>query len=141
MTKAIRIISVLMIVILSLPVLASCSDKEIKKIREITPEDVITAYEAAGYEVWHGEAVNDPIKGKHYYVQANHENGDYIYFSFFDSSENAEAYADEREWNILLWLFSAIYGDPSWLTTEAYGNIEIEYDNKKLYEPFKDLVK
>ena len=53
----------------------------------------------------------------------------------------AEKYKEEREYSILHWALSGIYGDSSWLTTKAYRNIEIEYDNSDLYEPFKKLVK
>ena len=40
-----------------------------------------------------------------------------------------------------MWLFSAIYGDPTWLETECYRNIEIEYDDDDLYVPFEELIR
>ena len=64
----------------------------------------------------------------------------YIFFYFFDTHEQANAYAKTREYNVLIWLFSAIYGDPSWLTTKVYNQIEIEYDQAYLYEPFEKLL-
>lgn len=138
MTKTVRFASIILLTCVLFTTLASCKSGETK---DITPEEVISAYEEAGYEVWSQEEDDYPIEGERYTVKATHENGDYIFFHFFDSVENAEAYAEEREYNILLWLFSAIYGDPSWLSTETHGNIEIEYDNKDLYEPFGELIK
>ncbi len=138
MAKMVRIVSIILLTCLVLSALASCKNGEIK---EITPEQVVMAYEEAGYDVWYSEEDDDPIEGERHTVRATHENGDYIFFHFFDSVENAEAYADTRQYNVVIWLFSVIYGDPSWLTTETYGNIEIEYDNKDLYEPFEELIK
>ncbi len=139
MTKTVRLVLIILLTSIAPPSFSSCSDIEIK---EITPEQVTLAYEEAGYEVWCSEENGDPAEGeKRYTVKATHENGDYIFFHFFDSVENAEAYADTREYNVFVWLFSAIYGDPSWLNIETYGNIEIEYDNKDLYEPFEELIK
>lgn len=138
MTKTVRLISIILLACVLFVSLASCKNGEIK---DITPEEVALAYEEAGYDVWHSEEDDDPIEGQIYTVRATHENGDYIFFHFFDSVENAEAYADTREYNVFVWLFSVIYGDSSWLNTETYGNIEIEYDNKDLYKPFKELIK
>lgn len=137
MTKTVRFISIILLSCVLFISLVSCKNGEIK---EITPEQVAMAYEEAGYDVWHSEE-DDSIEGERYTVKATHENGDYIFFHFFDSVENAEAYADSRQYNVVVWLFSVIYGDPSWLSTETYGNIEIEYDNKDLYEPFEELIK
>lgn len=138
MTKTVRLVSIILLAFLVFTTLASCKNKEIK---EITPEEVIAAYDEAGYDVWHSEEDDDPIEGERYTVRATHENGDYIFFHFFDTAKNAEAYAEKREYNLLLWLFSAIYGEPHWLKTKTYGNIEIEYADKELYEPFKELIK
>lgn len=139
MTKTARFVSIILLACVLFVSLASCKNGE---INDITPEEVALVYEEAGYDVWCSEEDGDPVEGeKRYTVRATHENGDYIFFHFFDSAEDAEAYADTREYNVLVWLFSAIYGDLSWLSTETYGNIEIEYDNKDLYEPFEELIK
>ena len=31
-------------------------------------------------------------------------------------------------------------GEPSWLNTKSYNNIEIEYDQNELYVPFESLI-
>lgn len=131
-----RGISVLLLLALVLPLFSGCKEKE---QREISCEEVIAAYEEAGYTVYHRE---EPEKEFGYtcLVSISQEDGDAIYFHFYETNEEAEAYAEERQWNVLVWLFTWIYGDPSWLTTETYRNIEIEYDDKELYKPFKELI-
>ena len=74
-------------------------------------------------------------------VRIEEEDGDSIEFHFHETNDDAQAEAKERQWNGVLWLFSAIYGDPTWLETECYRNIEIEYDDDDLYEPFRELIK
>ena len=112
-----------------------CSKSE----KVISCGDVIAAYEEAGYEVWHSEWENQDFT---YSVQANDpKTGEYISFHFFETSEEAEVYAETRQYHVLIWIFSVIYGDPSWLTTKTYQNIEIEYDHSYLYEPFQKLIR
>lgn len=111
-----------------------------KETREITCDEVIAAYEEAGYEVSHRDY---PEKEYGYacMVRIEEEDGDSIEFHFHETEEAAEAEAEERQWNGLLWMFSVIYGDATWLETERYRNIEIEYDDDALIKPFRKLVK
>ncbi len=114
---------------------ASCAPKN-----EVAPtcKELIDAYEDAGFHVFHCEEVNAP-KTCYVKVWADDEY-DYAFFYFFDSAEDAEAWDDEREYNVLIYLFSVIYGDPHWLFTETYGNIEYEYCNDDLMQPFYRLI-
>ncbi len=106
---------------------------------EVTCEQVVEAYQAAGYEVTH---IHPYTAGNSVcYVHTRNEAGGDIFIEFFETEEEAEEYADQRQCNVLIWLFSAIYGDPTWMHTETYKNIEIEYTDKKLYEPFEALIK
>ena len=132
-----RFLSLFILLTMALSMFAGCKGKE---EREISCEEVIAAYEAAGYEVWHRDY---PEKEYGYVctVRIEEEDGDSIEFHFYETNEEAQAEAEERRWNGLLWMFSVIYGDPTWLKTECYRNIEIEYDDDDLYEPFKELIK
>lgn len=111
-----------------------------KQTKEITCADVIAAYEKAGYEVFHKDESYEE-NGVCYVRADDPKSDDYIYFEFFEDAESAEAYAESRQWNVVLWLFSVIYSDPTWLTTKTYGNIEYEYDNDELIRPFNELIK
>ena len=106
---------------------------------DITPEEIIAAYEDAGYIVASGtyeEVLNHGVTG---YIRADNENGDYIYFTTFETEADAQAYEDANHPGIL-WVFSVIFGDPSWRYCEAYGKIAVEYTEPKLFETFKDLA-
>ncbi|MBO5480806.1 MAG: hypothetical protein J6A63_06440 [Clostridia bacterium] len=116
----------------------SCNRSE-QTNKAITCDDVTAVYQAAGFTVFHSEKAN--VENGVCYVKATDpDTQEYIFFYFFDTHEQANAYAKTREYNVLIWLFSAIYGDPSWLTTKVYNQIEIEYDQAYLYEPFKTLI-
>ena len=116
---------------------AGCSGSH----KDISCQDVIDTYQKAGYQVFHKDDP-DSETGRVCYVRVDDQDSDeYIYFEFYDSEENAKAYADQRQWNVVLWLFSAIYSDPQWLVTETYGNIEYEYrSGSDLIDPFNELV-
>lgn len=111
------------------------------EIKNISCDDVIAAYESAGYEIFHKDTGAEDYEWE-CYIQATHpDSGSYIMFYIFDSPDAAESYADTRQWNVVLWLYSLASGHPTWLTTETYGNIEIEYDDGELYKPFQTLLK
>ncbi len=115
---------------------SSCSEKEPK---DITCEEIIDAYEKAGYTVSHNES-----EGFEYdcYINVESKDGeDDIYIHRFSAAEEAASRGEEREYHVLIWLFSVIYGDPTWVYTEVYDVYEIEYTNKALYKPFKSLIK
>ncbi len=125
----------IILTILLLSSLASCSAES----KSITCDEIIAAYEKAGYEVFHNE---DGDFDYDCYIKVESADGeDDIFFHHFATAEEAEKRGDEREYNILIWLFSVIYGDPMWVHTEVYGNYEIEYTDKTLYQPFKELTK
>ncbi len=109
--------------------------------KDIAREDVAAAYEKAGYEVFHKDTTTEDYDWE-CYVKAQLKGSDeYIFFYFFDSEDAAEAYADTQQWNVVLWLYSLVSAQPTWLTTKTYGNIEYEYDNSELIKPFNELIK
>ena len=108
---------------------------------DITLEEIVAAYEAAGYSVW-WEVYEEKLDiGEIGSIQANHPNGEYIYFSFFKSEEEAKAYKEEYYHPSAMWLFSVIYGQPSWLCWEVYGCFVVQYDDPELFKPFQELLK
>ena len=130
-----RMLCLLLLVAMVSTMFSGCRKEE----RVVTCDEVIAAYEEAGYEVWHRDY---PEKEYGYLceVTIEEEDGDSIRFHFYETSEEAEAEAEQRQWNGFLWMFSVIYGEPTWLETECYRNIEIEYDDDTLTEPFRKLV-
>ena len=125
----------------SVTFLASCDSQNITSDKEITCEDIIKVYEEAGYEIFHKETTDENYNWNCYLKCTAPDSDDYIFFYIFDTNEEAVNYADEREWNILLYFFSELFGDSSWLKTKSYNNIAIEYDQNELYVPFESLIK
>lgn len=107
---------------------------------DITREEVVAAYEEAGYDV-SSLVYDEKLEyGQIAYVQANHPNGDYIYFVFFETEAEAAAYKEEFYHPGMMGLFSAIFGDPSWQRWEVHGCIVAEYDDPVFYQVFEQLL-
>lgn len=124
----------------SVTFLASCDNQNITGDKEITCEDIIKVYEEAGYDIFHKETTDQDYDWECYVKCTAPDSDDYIFFYIFDTNEEAVNYADEWEWNILLYFFSELFGDSSWLKTKSYNNITIEYDQNELYVPFESLI-
>lgn len=115
-------------------IVAGCNGDDSHNV--VSCADVISAYEVAGYEVWHNEYAEGDFLCL---VNAENADGDTIYFTFFESADEAEQYVEETQWNVLLWMYSLVNGDPIWVHTEAYDTIAIQYENVDLYAPFQEL--
>ena len=120
--------------LLILAMAAGCNSNDSHNV--ISCADVISAYEEAGYEVWHNEYTEGDFLCL---VNAESADGDTIYFTFFDSADEAQLYEKDVQWNVLLWLYSLVNGDAVWVYTETYDTIVIQYENADTYAPFKDL--
>lgn len=131
-----KLLALCLTVVLFIFSLTSCNTHN----KEITCQEVIDIYEEAGYSVFHCEH-NPGNPELMCYIKCTAPNSDdYIFFHFYKTNESAEAYISEGEWNILLYLYSAILGEPTWITTKTYNNIAIEYNQSYLYKPFKKLL-
>ena len=108
---------------------------------DVTPEEIVTAYRDVGYSVSMRYYEDKPEHGQIGYIQADHPEGGYIYFSIFETEEDAKAYKKEVYHPGMIGLFSMIFGDPSWQRWEVYGTVVVQYDNPDFYEPFEDLLK
>ena len=124
----------------SVTFLASCSSQNITSDKEVTCEDIKKVYEEAGYEIFHKETTEQDCDWNCYLKCTAPDSDGYIFFYIFDTNEEAVNYANEREWNILLYFFSELFGDSLWLKTKSYNNITIEYDQNELYVPFESLI-
>lgn len=115
------------------------------QFKRLTGEDVYYAYVALEEKLGLQVSLSNPPTDNDlpYYatVTARDLEGNMIIFHFCKTAADAESFAKERQWNGVLWFLSLVMGKSSWLTTTTYGNIEIEYDNPKLYEPFAQLIR
>lgn len=126
---------IFLIALTFLLLLTGCSRR-----KDITCQEIVAAYEAAGYSV-STERYDERLEyGRVGYIQANHPDGGYIYFSIFGTEEEAQAYIKQFYHPVMMGLFSVIYGDPSWPRWEAHGCIVVEYDRPVFYHVFENLM-
>ena len=135
-----KLIAFLLLITLALP-LTSCNADG----KYFTCDEIIEAYESAGYTVRHthesyaeGGICSLTIykSGDDYY-----ESHDFIEIEIFENEEYAKAYNDERQFNWAVWTIFAMCGEPRWLHTERYGNVHVEYYPNEFIKPLKDLIK
>ena len=139
MKKTISVLLLLSILLLSC---ASCSHME--STNEVSCEDIIKAYEDAGYYVAHGEHREETDSSHLCYIRASvteEPYGDYIYFITCFTEEQAEEAAKTDKYNLAIWLYATVSGESRWLKTGTYGKIEYSYYNSKLIKPFNELIK
>ncbi len=122
-------------IILCMLLLSGCTPE----VRDLTCEEIIAAYKEAGYEVSHHHPaeLGDIIC----YIAVENEDGDDIYFDRYATATEAQAVAESRQFHVLIWLFTVIYGDPTWVHTTSYGCYEIEYTDRELYDVFEELIR
>ena len=116
--------------------LSGCTAKH----TEVTQEEVIAAYESAGYVVWSHTYDAEMDSGIIAYVQADDPDGDYIHFAFFKNEEDAKDYKKDLDHPVMKGLFSIIYGDPMWERMETYGSIVVTYWEPEFFKPFEELL-
>lgn len=110
---------------------------------DIPREEIVAAYEAAGYSVWTDTYDEQLEQGQIASVQANHPDGGYIYFSFFESNEQAKACKKQYYHPLAMSFFAVIYGELYWPRWEVYGPVLVEYNlfDSEFLDPFHELVK
>ncbi len=135
MRKAISLFLLISILLISL---SSCHTKNASAP---TCDEVIAAYKAAGYNVSHHENnYKDESTDEICYIQIWQDDiYESAYFYFYESAEIAKD--AKLEYNIVIYMFSIIYGDPTWVWTKTYGNIEYEYEDPRMIKPFNDLIR
>lgn len=110
--------------------------------KDVTREEIIAAYEEAGYEVW-SRVYDEPMEyGLMGYIKAQHPDGDYIYFSIFETEEQAKAYKQEFYHPMAQGLFLSIFAGEVYVPKcETYGCFVVQYENPVFFAVFQNLLK
>ena len=110
--------------------------------KDVTREEIIAAYEKAGYEVW-SRIYDEPMEyGLMGYIKAQHPDGDYIYFSIFETEEQAKAYKQEFYHPMAHGLFLSLFAGEVYVPKcETYGCFVVQFENPAFYEVFQNLRK
>lgn len=136
-----KIIAILLLLFLALS-LTACGNSEPK---EITCEEIIAAYDDAGYNVFHNH--DAPVYydlNQYCYIKISDPDdpeNNYLYVTRYFTEEDAKAAAEELEFNPVLWGFFGIFGEWRWLHTGYYGDLTYETFDKKMIKPLKELMK
>ena len=136
-----KILSIILLLSFVLSLTACGNSTEPK---EISCEDIIKAYEDAGYYVTHGDHKDEAESSQLCYIKANlteDSDSDYIYFITCFTEEQAEEAAETDKYNLAVWLYATVSGESRCLKTGTYGKIEYSYYNPKLMKPFNELIK
>jgi len=134
-----KIISILLSVLLCF-LFVACGKSE---PRELSCEELIAAYEEAGYYVAHGEHQEETDSPRRCYIKASisqEPDSDYIYFTTCFTEEQAEEVREIDKYNLIIWFYAAISGESRWLKTGTYGKIAYSYYDPALIEPFQELI-
>ena len=136
-----KVFSFLLLLSLAFSLAACGSNAEPK---ELTCDEIVQAYEDAGYYVIHGEHKDETESSQLCYIKASiseDSDSDYIYFVTCFTEEHAEGLAKSDEYNLGVWFYATVMGEHRWLKTGSYGNIAYSYYNSELIEPFNELIK
>ena len=136
-----KIISIVLLLSLCFSFTACGNSAEPK---EISCEDIIKAYEDAGYYVTHGEHKAEAESSQLCYIKASlteDSDSDYIYFITCFTDEQVEEAAETDKYNLAVWLYSDVSGESRLIKPGTYGKIEYSYYNSKLIKPFNELIK
>ncbi len=104
-----------------------------------TPEEVIAAYEDAGYTVTSGQSSSDETM--FWVVAVIDEPYDKIEFHFCESNEAALEESKTRSDNLLFYFVGFFFGDKEWDNCRVYGNVVCEYKSDEIITPFLNLMK
>ena len=138
-----KIISIVLLLSLCFSFTACGNSTEPK---EISCEDIIKAYEDAGYTVlYHGhendEVYNDLGQYCAFEIRDPDNEDNYMYVHRYFNEEDAKAANEEAEFHPVLWLFFGIFGEWRWLHTGCYGDLTYETFDRKMIKPLKELMK
>lgn len=134
-------------IILLLSLCFSFTACRVPEPREISCEEIIAAYKAAGYSnIFHLHSDEDyQISGSEecYIIihKTEDDDSDLIEIKTFYTEGEAKDAADSDSYNIARWLIAFMFGEWRWLNVEVYGKIEYSSYNEKMLRPLKDLIK
>ena len=113
--------------------------------RQISCDEIITAYKAEGYSVLYHGHENDTVYNDNgiycsFEIRDPNNENNYMYVHRYFSEEEAKAARNERKFNPVLWLFFGIFGEWRWLHVKCYGDIEYETFDYKMLLPMNNLI-
>lgn len=128
------------IISLTLPftlTLTSCNVSNTLK-KEYSCQEVISIYQLYNdeYEMYYFDYSGDESYEYDEYLIISNSANSSAYFYFFENENMAYTYADENNWNIVLWLYALVAGGGNlWVNIEQHGKMVVQYDDASLLRP------
>ena len=134
-----KLISILLILSFACSFTA-CASKEPK---QISCEDIIKAYEDAGYFISYHSHSEDSEEYYCYIIIYENEDStsDLVEITRYNTAEGAKEAAENRKYNLAIWMVVAMYGEFRWLRTGCYGDMVYSTFDYKMLKPLKELIK
>jgi hypothetical protein len=134
-----RIIALLLVFTFLISLSACATETE---PREISCDEIIAAYEAAGYAVEHFDRFSeeDALKCSVHVSSRENPEKNYLYINIHRSEDSARAAAEDTKYGIATWIVFATCGEWRWLKVGYYGVIEYSTYNDEMLKPLKGLM-
>ena len=136
-----RVISILLLFSLTFSFFACTPHRS----EEITCEDIIAAYENAGYTMEH-HLHEDPVYLEEgiccslMFQDPEDPDKNYIYIERHNTTNGAYQAAEESEYNLVLWFISLVHGEGRWLRSEQFGTLHSTTFERKMLKPLQSIV-
>ena len=121
---------------------SACTKPEFK---ELTCEEIIKAYEDAGYIIeyhLHKEDMTDSDVVCSICIKDSKNSEDnLLYIDRYKDEETTTSYAKDMKYNVVMWFVSSIYGESRWLKSEQYGVIHYHTYDGRMTKPLEELMK
>ena len=135
-----RIVSVLLLLSIAFS-FSACTHIQ----KEVSCEDIIAAYENAGYTMGH-HLHEDPVYLEEgiccslLFEDPDDPEKNYIYIERHNTTNGAYQAAEESEYNLVLWFISLVHGEGRWLRSEQFGTLHCTTFEKKMLKPLQSIV-
>ncbi len=136
-----RVISVLLLLSVTLSFFACTPYRS----EEVSCEDIMAAYEAAGYTLGH-HLHEDPVYTQEgifcslLFEDPENPDKNYIHIHRHYTTSGARKATIENKYNPILWFVSALYGEGRWLKSEQFGKLHCTTFDKKMIAPLQSIV-
>ena len=134
-----KILSIILLLSFALSLTACGNSSEPK---QISCEDIIKVYEDAGYFISCHSHSEDSEEHYCYIVIYENEDSssDLVEITRYNTTEGAKEAAENRKYNLAIWMVAAMYGEFRWLRTGCYGDMVYSTFDYKMLKPLKELM-
>ena len=113
--------------------------------KEVSCEDMIAAYENAGYTLGHHlhedpVYLEDGICCSLMFQDPENPDNNYIYIERHTTANGAYQATKESEYNLVLWFVSLVHGEGRWLRSKQFGTLHCTTFERKMLKPLQSIV-